>query len=353
VLARFRSLDERLRRSGADVTGLALTTNEGFVLSRIGGQPMTIQDLISVSAMEERDALHTAYTLWLGGLIVRDDYQPAFSPAAVAAMRGARLALKQEARLLTVKDPIAQPPSQQSAPVEQLKEVEITLDLDEYLSRVESAETYYDVLGIDPKADIPEIKRAYFSLAKAFHPDKFHSEGREMARRVQNAFQTMMQAHETLKSNDTRDLYDYRMRSELAARSKRDSQGGTGQAHLQTEQASEQFDRGFTLLVDGDAEAAIPLLARAAHYAPKVARYHAYYGKALAADPKQRHKAEAEMQAAIKLDPDNATFRILLAEFFIHFNLFKRAEGELTRLLSIFPSNREAQELLASLKAKA
>ena len=73
----------------------------------------------------------------------------------------------------------------------------------------------------------------------------------------------------------------------------------------------------------------------------------------MAAEGTQRHMAEAEMQAALKLDPNNPTFRILLAEFFIQFNLMKRAEGELKRLLSVFPSNREAQELLASVQAKA
>ena len=102
--------------------------------------------------------------------------------------------------------------------------------------------------------------------------------------------------------------------------------------------------------MDSEHEAAMPFLARAVHYAPKVARYHAYYGKALSVGDKQRHKAEAEMQAAVKLDQNNPTYRILLAEFFIKVNLKKRAEGELTRLLAVFPSNREARDLLDSLQ---
>jgi hypothetical protein len=40
----------------------------------------------------------------------------------------------------------------------------------------------------------------------------------------------------------------------------------------------------------------------------------------------------------------------MLAEFFIQFNLLKRAEGELNRLLAVYPSNREARELLDSLR---
>ena len=121
---------------------------------------------------------------------------------------------------------------------------------------------------------------------------------------------------------------------------------------MQFTQALESFDRGFGLLMEGEAEAAAPFLARAAHYAPKNARYRAYYGKALSADAKQRHKAEAEMQAALKIDPNNEAFRLLLVEFYIHYNLPKRAEGELNRLLALFPHNREARELLEGLKVK-
>ncbi|MBP7475322.1 MAG: tetratricopeptide repeat protein, partial [Pyrinomonadaceae bacterium] len=103
---------------------------------------------------------------------------------------------------------------------------------------------------------------------------------------------------------------------------------------------------------DQNSEGATPFLARAAHFAPKNARYRAYYGKALSSDDKQRHKAEAEMQAAVKIDPDNPTYRLILAEFFIQVNLMKRAEGELNRLLAIYPSNREARALLDSIRAK-
>lgn len=140
------------------------------------------------------------------------------------------------------------------------------------------------------------------------------------------------------------------MRKELAEREKRLAANKAGEHDVRIEQAEQNFERGFSLLMENEHQDALPHIARAVHFAPKNARYHAYYGKALSSDAKQRHKAESEMQSALKLDPNNPTFRILLAEFFIQFNLLKRAEGELTRLLAVFPSNREARELLESLK---
>lgn len=184
-----------------------------------------------------------------------------------------------------------------------------------------------------------------------FHPDKYHAIGGELLARVQRAFTELAQAHEVLKTPSSREVYDYRMRKEIAEREKRRAAGSAGRAQFEVEQAAEHFERGFSLLMDEDFEAALPFLARAVHFAPKNARYHAYFGKALSSDKAQRHKAESEMQAAVRLDPNNATFRLLLAEFFIQYNLVKRAEGELGRLLAAFPDNREARVLLGQLRA--
>jgi len=157
-------------------------------------------------------------------------------------------------------------------------------------------------------------------------------------------------AHETLKTTESREVYDFKIRKELAEREKLKSAGSYDELSLQLRQAAESYERGFSLLMENEPEASLPFFARAVHFAPKNPKYHAYYGKALASDAKHRHKAESEMQAAVRLDGNNPTYRIMLAEFFIQMKLLKRAEGELNRLLSIFPSNREAKVLLDSLQ---
>jgi DnaJ-domain-containing protein 1 len=349
ILERFRSLNEKFSRSEMPATRFELTPDEAFTLSRADDGDLTAEALVAIAAMPENKVLKVIYTLWLGGLLERHDWQPAFSAGTITFMKNAKLALKQEARFV----PAAAAATNSSTAAEPIQpEPDIAwpaISLDEYLDRVENAETHYDILGVDVKADTDELKRAYFALARMFHPDRYHAEGGVTFSRVQQAFSQLAQAHETLKNPETREIYDYRMRKELAEREKLRTAGNNGERNLQIEQASENFERGFTLLMDNSADDAIPFLARAAHLAPNNARYRAYYGKALASDPKQRHKAESELQAALKIDPNNATFRILLAEFFISVNLLKRAEGELNRLLAIFPSNREARELLASL----
>jgi len=348
VLGRFRSMEETFTRSNADATDLRLDPEEAFILSRSEDTPLSASDLVNMAAMSESRALHAMYTLWTGGLLIRKNWRPAFDANHVAAMKGARLELKREARLAHIPQPVAEILKEQPEAELPKKEQDEVISVEAYLEQVENAETYYDILGVDSLADIEELKRAYFHLARNFHPDRYHAEGGERLARIQQAFTELAQAHETLKNEASREMYDYRMRKELAEREKLRESGG--ERDVQLEQADEHFERGFSLLMEDDLERALPFLARAVHFAPKVARYHAYYGKALSADSKQRHKAESEMQTALRIEPNNATFRILLAEFFIQNNLPKRAEGELNRLLTIFPGHREAIDLLASLK---
>ncbi|QQS33936.1 MAG: DnaJ domain-containing protein [Acidobacteriota bacterium] len=351
VLSRFRSLDEQFARSEKEDLNINLSPEEAFVLSRSQDGPMTVQSILNIAPISEGRALHVIYTLWLSGFLIRTDWERVFDEHSVAMMNNVRLELKREARIVSQKAPDETTPDEPQPQPEVTAEPEPVITLDEYLDRVLNAVTFYDVLGVDRGVESDELKRAYFTSAKQFHPDKYRSESPETLKRIQDAFTSLSQAHETLKTPELREIYDYRMRKELAEREKRGGEA-VGNASLQAEQAAENFERGFSMLMDGDAEGATPFLARAAHYAPKNARYRAYYGKALSHDDKQRHKAEAEMQAALKLDNTNPTFRLLLAEFFAQVGLMKRAEGELNRLLAMFPSNREAREMLDELKTR-
>jgi predicted Zn-dependent protease len=85
---------------------------------------------------------------------------------------------------------------------------------------------------------------------------------------------------------------------------------------------------------------------------PRVARYRAYYGSALARKPTLRRSAESELQAALKIEPNNASFRVMLAELYQQVGLRKRAETEAARALSVDPTNKSARTLLANLSSK-
>jgi curved DNA-binding protein CbpA len=233
---------------------------------------------------------------------------------------------------------------------------EITLE--EYLTLVEEAESYYEMLRIDLKATAEEVKTAYFNFAKRFHPDKFHKESDpKTVQRIQDAFSEIARGYETLKAKETRDVYDFKLRKHLETL--KTAQPAVAQATEANQTAADpndaakQFQRGLDLFMNGDFAESVTFFARAVSMVPGSARYHAYYGKALSKDETQRRKSESELQTAINLDPSSDAYRIMLAEFYIQYGLHKRAEGELQRLLAKFPDHKEALSLLDSLAVKS
>lgn len=357
TLYRFSNMSEKFTLSPNAPADFTPTPHEAFIFSRFTGDSATIEEIKTLSGLPEAKVLQTLYILWLGGLLVRRNWDSLFSDEAVNQILAAKIALKkpvfkhvpQKAETATVTEEKVETAVEESEPAEELT-------LERYLEQIKAATNYYEVLDVDTKASSGEIKTAYFNFAKRFHPDHFHKgTNAKLLQQIQDAFAQLAQAYDTLKNKDSRETYDFKIRKELAKREEMKA-AGMSEAQMDEQQhtdiAAENFDKGFDFLMEERYDEALPCLARAAHIAPDVARYRAYYGKILSYIEKQRHKAESELQTAIKLEPNNATFRIMLVEFFIQYNLVKRAEGELNRLLASDPGNKEARALLDSLPKK-
>ncbi|HEY0459549.1 MAG TPA: DnaJ domain-containing protein [Pyrinomonadaceae bacterium] len=360
VVRRFKSFKESFGKKPSAPAQISLLPQEAFLLSRFDKSFLKIEDITALSHWSDMETLQKLYVLWLAGFLYRENWDRAFKEHQVSAIMSAKFELKNQ---IAAGEPASPAPTAQ--PKDEPKPAEIKqpamttqkpqLTLEKYLAQVETAETHYELLNISHRSDTGDIKQAYFNLAKRFHPDLFHkSTDTAIQARIQHAFTQIAHAYETLRDEEKRRSYDYRLRKLLAELEKLspEERNKTKPEQKTLTAASEIFEHGFNLLMEEDYEQALPYILRAVHLAPDAARYHAYYGKLLAIDKNHRFKAEAELQTAIKLEPENPTFRIMLAEFFIQNNLPKRAEGELTRLLDNFPNNKEARALLDSLQNK-
>jgi curved DNA-binding protein CbpA len=361
VVRRFKSFKESFGRKPTAPAQISLLPQEAFLLSRFDTSYLKIEEIKALSHWSDMETLQRLYVLWLAGFLYRENWNTAFKEHQISAISSAKFELKKQMLPPPEVKPLLNAPPKivQEFRTEEIKQpapanVRAELTLEKYLARVEAAETHYELLNISHQATTADIKQAYFGLAKRFHPDLFHKQTDAPTQsRIQRAFTEIAHAYETLRDEATRKSYDFKLRrllQELERLSPEQRNKPKVEQKTLTE-ASEIFEHGFNLLMEEDYEQALPYMLRAVHLAPETARYHAYYGKLLSADKAQRFKAEAELQAAIKLEPDNPTFRIMLAEFFIQHNLVKRAEGELNRLLANFPGNKEARALLDSLQS--
>jgi tetratricopeptide (TPR) repeat protein len=118
------------------------------------------------------------------------------------------------------------------------------------------------------------------------------------------------------------------------------------------EHPEQNYREGLTALQQGRINAAINHLGAAARVMPGEARYRAHYGKALAASERMRRLAEVELQEAVRLDPRNPSYRVLLAGLYIDLGFHRRAQTELERALAIDPNSASANSLLRKVQKK-
>lgn len=69
-------------------------------------------------------------------------------------------------------------------------------------SSVLAKKDFYDELGVSKGADQDEIKKAYFKLAKKYHPDV------NKTPEAKEKFSTINNAYETLSDDNKRRIYD-------------------------------------------------------------------------------------------------------------------------------------------------
>jgi len=291
-----------------------LLPEEAFVLSRLGETPTTLADVQAISGLSDDRTQRVLYGLSLAGY-VRDN--------------GRRNLLSDQPRATR---------SQTSPPVAAAADTDDENDLKRLFARLDAARDHYEVLDVARMASADEIKSAYHALARKYHPDRFHKRDKELRSRLGAAFAQIAEAYETLNDQTLRAAYDKRPNKDP---------GKITSAKVRGELA---FQKGQAAMQAGRRTEAMRFFSEAAMHEPGKAKYHAEYGHALIGEPNSRRLAESELQAAIKLEPGNAQYRVILAELYQQNGLWRRAVGELERALTIEPGNANARALLAKLK---
>jgi curved DNA-binding protein CbpA len=300
---------------------------------------MTVPELTPLSKDGSEEAYRAIYALSLSGLLERSDWPVAL---AVGTSVPVKTTARQERRHTV--DPAA-------------VETNELADAESLFARLKVAKLHYEVLDVAPLATIDEIKNAYHALALRFHPDRFHQSDPELRNKVESAFARIARAYEVLSDQSRRSDYDARRSSKTATGGEKSKttvmdSNGAKQSPPPKEQtrAEISFQHGLDALKGNRHDEAIRFLAEAAMLSPRDARYRAHYGHALIRQPKTRRIAETELQAALTLEPENASYRVMLAELYKQLGLHRRAEGELKRALAANPTNEAARSLLLNLR---
>ncbi len=385
VAARLADSNEMISPAGATTSnGLQILPTEAFVLSRVDAS-MRIGEALAVSGVPESEARQALYALALGGFLTREHWPRAFASAgemAQAQMRSARReampALRGDAARKGSVDEKSSAAGSDNLSSSSTAPADSQSEQSSLFARAGGGD-YYEVLDVSRGADSGEIKRAYYALAKRFHPDRFrHDADAGLRTRIEHAFAKIAQAYEVLKDAPGRAAYDTKLNATpngfapvtSGIISRVASNTNPSHASQQPSQfvssagpfvnssaaspndAEKSFQQGLAALQKGNQSLAVTCLADAARLIPAQPRYRAYYGRALSRETHTRRQAEAELTAAISLDARNAGYRVMLAELYRDIGHRLRAISELERAQAIDPHHADARRLLMSLKAE-
>jgi DnaJ-class molecular chaperone len=200
-------------------------------------------------------------------------------------------------------------------------------------------QNHFEVLAVDCGATPREVKKAYFHLAKLYHPDRhFEPEMSDMKEKLDTLFSRIHEAYETLSSQTKRDQYNIDLRS-----GEINSQAGKKKPGAE-EAAQKQFAEGLKQFSQGNFWGAEEAFEWAARLDPSNAEYVFQRGLALARIPRRGHDAEEHLAKAIELAPHNIEYYLALGNFYAKSGLKAKALAAYQDALLRDPNSEKVRE---------
>jgi tetratricopeptide (TPR) repeat protein len=200
----------------------------------------------------------------------------------------------------------------------------------------------HQILGVPSHADEAEVKKAYFKLARKFHPDLF---GRiltpEQKSRIGEVFDAITKAYKNMSQKTAESGPGNR------------SQGGeTGVDKDRAKNAEIRYRQGKTLFNRGRFDEAIALLEEAVALKDDKADYYVLLAMAQSKVDAMTKRAEANFLRAAALEPWNPEEHVGLGVLYRQEGLFARAKKEFEKALELDPEHIIARRELRVLANK-
>jgi hypothetical protein len=350
-----------------------LSQSEYFILSRVDGLS-SISDILSISPIGEEQTLRCIYGLVSAGVIeprggaspLEED--PAIAAASTPPARATPSSAASPppapayrppppspppppppARLEAPKPevqagkPKTEPPAEPSGPSPE--EIAVREDIIEKHASLRDA-TLYDLLGISITANDNEVKRAYYAMAKKYHPDRHHSPYlRDVHGLLEELFGKITDGYSILSSPLERSRYDTKIRAEGPAAvaavggiptSEEANEGARRRA------AEERFKEGKRHYDEMHFFDAIQCLREAVRLFPKKS-YHKLLAQALMKNPKWLREAEEHFRLALKIDQFDAECYVGLGDIYESEGMSTRAQKMYEQAATYDPENETVQ----------
>jgi curved DNA-binding protein CbpA len=217
----------------------------------------------------------------------------------------------------------------------------VSPELSEVLSFRETMaqRNFYQILDVARTASEEEIKKAYFQMARRFHPDRFDRKvAAEYKGQIDEVFDSITSAYRVLSNKEKRTAYDSELQS-----------GAQDEAQDSVKKAEIKFRQAKTLFSMDRFDDAVSLLEEAVRLRRDKADYFLLLAMAESRVPSYLRKAEADFLKAISLEPWNPEAYVGLGVLYKNEGLQTKAIRQFERALGADHEHAKARQELAEL----
>jgi curved DNA-binding protein CbpA len=225
----------------------------------------------------------------------------------------------------------------QSAPKATPKPTTIEMEIQGLLVLADAG-NYYKLLRVTTDAPRPLIKKNYYELVRAFHPDR-HMANPERTPSLNKLMEAVTTAYKTLTDETARQVYD----EKLASGSVGVGRNSASQPPMTGEQCIEKAQACYKANNPG---AAIVWMRRATELEPESPKFHRLLARALSPVAPLRKEAAAHYEKSLELDSWNLNARLELATLYEQMKLPWRARPHYEKVLELDAGNARATQRL-------
>ncbi len=208
------------------------------------------------------------------------------------------------------------------------------------------SQDYYEVLDIGRGATPQEIKKAYFKVAKMYHPDRhFDPEMSDMKEVLETLFNRIHEAYETLSSPEKRTKYTTDLvQGKIKHRPAQDRQQAKKTDNKDA--AIVQFNEGIKRFNQNNFWGADEAFQWAMRLDPGNAEYVFRRGLNLSRIPRRGHEAEEYYLKSIEMAPSKIDYHLELGNFYSRTGLKAKALAALRKALQLKPDSDKIKEAI-------
>ena len=319
-----------------------LTPEESFVLSRVDGQS-TIAAILSISPLAEEETFRCLYALVSGGFLELGGKSRKLTPSAKRKNPFHQTATK------------SKPAKKKPEPGELKLSPEEEWIRDDILTKrsAVASGTYYDCLEVKRGSEKEEIRKAYLTMVKRYHPDRLRSMRLSYLRGdLEEILSKLNEAYKILTNALERRRFDNSLRTEavrgedLSPRDflhkKPEKPSPSSVEHI----AARYYREAKRHFRDMHYHETIELMEEAVRFDPSKASYHKLLALALAKNPKWRRRSEEHFQAALEIDAFDVECLVGLGELYEEAGMTSRARTMFARALELDPASEELKQKL-------